>query len=177
LRAGGGKASPAGRMTEDRHVHADGVAPEYRFAIVGAGWRALFYLRVAAALPVRFAVSGVVTRTRERAESVRRQWGVAAYPSLHDLMEGGATRLRRALGAPFHDARLAGRVDSRGRARHVRDGARRRPGGPPAPMQAVGELATTLLLNHLQPGGARSATADTDLLPVTLVNRDSVIAR
>ena len=63
-----------------------GTSP-YSFALVGAGWRALFYLRVAAALDGRFRLSGVVTRSRERAEEVRAAWGVDAYPDLHALVD------------------------------------------------------------------------------------------
>jgi DNA-binding LacI/PurR family transcriptional regulator len=45
------------------------------------------------------------------------------------------------------------------------------------PMQEVGELATTLLLDQLQPGDGRSPRADTHLLPAALVDRGSVIPR
>jgi predicted dehydrogenase len=65
----------------------DGVDSQHRFAIVGAGWRALFYLRVAAALSERFQLSGLVTRTRERAEEVKIEFGVEAYPSLESLLQ------------------------------------------------------------------------------------------
>jgi predicted dehydrogenase len=59
----------------------------FRFGVVGSGWRALFFMRVAAALPERFHVSGVVTRTPERAEEVRTGWGVSAYSRLEDLLK------------------------------------------------------------------------------------------
>jgi len=59
----------------------------YRFAVVGAGWRTLFYLRVVAALAERFELTGVVTRSLERAEEVSAAWGVDAFPSLHALLE------------------------------------------------------------------------------------------
>jgi hypothetical protein len=61
--------------------------PPYRFAVVGAGWRAGFYLRVVAALGERFQLTGVVTRSQERAEEVKRALGVDASPSLHDLSQ------------------------------------------------------------------------------------------
>ena len=61
--------------------------PAYRFAVVGAGWRTLFYLRVAAALGERFHLTGVVTRSRERAEEVSAAWGVDAHPSLQALVD------------------------------------------------------------------------------------------
>jgi hypothetical protein len=65
----------------------DNVESTYQFAIVGAGWRALFYLRVAAALSERFHLNGLVTRTRERAENVKSEWGVEAYSSLESLLQ------------------------------------------------------------------------------------------
>lgn len=61
----------------------------YRFGLIGAGWRALFYLRVVAALGERFQLTGVVTRSPERAREVKRAWGVGAFPSLHDLVNAG----------------------------------------------------------------------------------------
>lgn len=64
-------------------------AGPHRFAIVGAGWRTTFYLRVVAALSERFQLTGVVTRSRERAEKVNQAWGVDASPSLHGLLEAG----------------------------------------------------------------------------------------
>jgi hypothetical protein len=65
----------------------DNVESTHQFAIVGAGWRALFYLRVAAALSERFHLNGLVTRTRERAENVKTEWGVEAYSSLESLLQ------------------------------------------------------------------------------------------
>ncbi|HEY8721759.1 Gfo/Idh/MocA family protein [Pengzhenrongella sp.] len=47
-----------------------------RFAVVGNGWRARFFLRMARLLPDRFAATGVVARSEERAAEVRREWGV-----------------------------------------------------------------------------------------------------
>lgn len=41
------------------------------FGILGAGWRAEFYLRIAAALPQLFRVAGIYVRRPERAEELR----------------------------------------------------------------------------------------------------------
>ncbi|HEY3330686.1 MAG TPA: Gfo/Idh/MocA family oxidoreductase [Capsulimonadaceae bacterium] len=58
-----------------------------KFAIVGAGWRSDFYLRVAKALPERFAVTGVLMRNAEKADAVREAWGVPAFVgTLDDLL-------------------------------------------------------------------------------------------
>jgi hypothetical protein len=57
-----------------------------RYGIVGSGWRTGFFLRLARAMPDRFAASGVVTRTAERGAQVERQWGVPTYRSVRDLL-------------------------------------------------------------------------------------------
>ena len=56
------------------------------FAIAGAGWRAEFYLRIAAALPERFRVTGVLTTDPERAARVSGGWGVPVRASLDALV-------------------------------------------------------------------------------------------
>ena len=61
-----------------------------KFAMVGAGWRAEFYLRIARALPERFRVEGVVVRNPTKAQALQDRWGVAAYPDVESLLEGTA---------------------------------------------------------------------------------------
>jgi hypothetical protein len=39
---------------------------QFRFGVVGSGWRALLFMRVAQALPERFLVSGIGPRARDR---------------------------------------------------------------------------------------------------------------
>jgi predicted dehydrogenase len=56
------------------------------FAIVGAGWRATFYLRIAAALPDRFRVTGVMTRDPGRTAMLERDWHLAAHGTLDGLL-------------------------------------------------------------------------------------------
>lgn len=56
------------------------------FAIIGAGWRTEFYLRVARALPERFRVTGVQAHTPEQAEAFGTRWGVRAVTSLDELL-------------------------------------------------------------------------------------------
>jgi len=53
-----------------------------RFAIVGSGWRAQFFARVARALPERFAVTAVVSRTEARRAEIERDWGVPTARSV-----------------------------------------------------------------------------------------------
>ncbi len=57
-----------------------------RFGIVGSGWRAQFFARAARALPERFAVTGVVTRSEERGAQVEREWGVPTVRTVADLL-------------------------------------------------------------------------------------------
>lgn len=47
-----------------------------RFAIIGSGWRACFYIRIAKALPERFELLGMAVRRRERAEEMQEQYGI-----------------------------------------------------------------------------------------------------
>lgn len=54
------------------------------FAIVGAGWRAAFFLRVAGALPERFRVTGVLTR-----DATRRTAVATCLAGVADWLEGG----------------------------------------------------------------------------------------
>lgn len=56
------------------------------FAIVGAGWRAAFYLRIARALPERFCVAGMVVRNPDKAAAVEAAWGVPTYRDVEALL-------------------------------------------------------------------------------------------
>ncbi len=47
-----------------------------RYVIVGSGWRAMFYARIAKALPERFQVCALVCRTQEKAERIRSEYGI-----------------------------------------------------------------------------------------------------
>lgn len=63
------------------------------FAIVGSGWRSDFFLRVAAALPERFRVTGLVTRSAATAAETETRWGVRGYPDLDTLLADGTPDL------------------------------------------------------------------------------------
>ncbi|MDQ1485576.1 MAG: hypothetical protein QOJ62_1269 [Actinomycetota bacterium] len=56
-----------------------------RYGIVGYGWRAEFFLRLAALMPDRFAVSAVVTRTPENRRLVAERFGVPTSADPTDL--------------------------------------------------------------------------------------------
>ncbi len=58
-----------------------------RFGIVGGGWRAEFYLRVARELPGRFQVSGIVSRDPAKGERLQAAWHTASYRTLDALLQ------------------------------------------------------------------------------------------
>jgi predicted dehydrogenase len=62
----------------------------YRFAIVGAGWRTDFFLRIVAALPERFRLEGLVVRDPEKGRRVEAEWGHRTYRAIPDLLEAGS---------------------------------------------------------------------------------------
>jgi predicted dehydrogenase len=60
------------------------------FGIVGSGWRADFFLRLAAMAPDRFRATGVVTRTAERGAEVTARHGVPAFRTTRELIAADA---------------------------------------------------------------------------------------
>jgi predicted dehydrogenase len=56
------------------------------FGLIGTGWRAEFFLRLASKLPDRFRVAGVVSRSPERGEEITAKWGVRAFTTIPDLL-------------------------------------------------------------------------------------------
>ncbi len=60
-----------------------------RFAIVGGGFRSHYFLRIARALPKRFACTGMVVRNADQAALFRDTWGVPVHPDLASLIAAG----------------------------------------------------------------------------------------
>jgi predicted dehydrogenase len=56
------------------------------FGLIGSGWRGEFFLRLAATVPDRLRVTGVVTRTRDRGDEVTARHGVPAFRSVAELL-------------------------------------------------------------------------------------------
>jgi predicted dehydrogenase len=56
------------------------------FGIVGSGWRTMFILRLARALPDRLRATGVVTRTAQRAAQVTAATSIPAFTSIDGLL-------------------------------------------------------------------------------------------
>ena len=57
------------------------------FAVIGSAWRAEFFFRVAKALPERFEVCGIVTRSEEKGKSLEREWGIPTFRTVADLLK------------------------------------------------------------------------------------------
>jgi predicted dehydrogenase len=57
-----------------------------RYGIVGSGWRTGFFLRLARAMPDRFAATGIVTRTAERGKAVEAEWDVPTFRTVRELV-------------------------------------------------------------------------------------------
>lgn len=63
------------------NIDTVGTAPA-RIGIVGGGWRAEYFLRVASLLPERFTVARVLVRSESSAARVEARWAVRATTSL-----------------------------------------------------------------------------------------------
>lgn len=57
------------------------------FVLIGAGWRADFYLRVAAALPERFRITGALVRDEAKGKTFEHKWHVPSYGDLESLLK------------------------------------------------------------------------------------------
>ena len=56
-----------------------------RFGLVGGGWRAEFFTRIAREMPDRFQLAGVVQRDPAKAQAFAATWGAPAYPDIAAL--------------------------------------------------------------------------------------------
>lgn len=56
-----------------------------RFGIVGAGWRAHFYLRVAHACPDKFEIVGIIDQASQVAREVAGNFGIKAFGSIEEM--------------------------------------------------------------------------------------------
>ena len=57
-----------------------------RFAMVGSGWRAEFFLRIARALPERFQISAVLVRDQAKHAAFEARWRVSAFTTLEQVL-------------------------------------------------------------------------------------------
>ena len=59
-----------------------------RFGLIGSGWRAEFYIRIAKSLPELFELTGVLIRDREKGERFARQFNTVVVNTLDELIKG-----------------------------------------------------------------------------------------
>jgi predicted dehydrogenase len=64
-----------------------------RVGIVGTGWRAEYFARIAVALPDRFELVGVTSRTPENRERFADTWTTKPFDSVGDLVRDGRPEL------------------------------------------------------------------------------------
>ncbi|MCJ7751378.1 MAG: Gfo/Idh/MocA family oxidoreductase [Armatimonadetes bacterium] len=63
------------------------MAQRIEFGIVGAGWRAEFYMRISQALPERFSIAGVVESDEAKRTPFGAKWGVQVYAGIAELLK------------------------------------------------------------------------------------------
>src|SRR6187399_2622474 len=60
-----------------------------RFGIIGGGWRAEFFTRIARELPEHFELAGVVQRDHAKAEAFGRKWNAPALRTYGEFADAG----------------------------------------------------------------------------------------
>lgn len=58
-----------------------------KYAIIGAGWRSEFYLKIAALLPNEFSVSGIYIRNSEKQKEFAKKYNVKICGTLDGLLK------------------------------------------------------------------------------------------
>ena len=58
-----------------------------RYALIGSGWRAEFYIRIAALVPEQFELTGVLIRDHEKGEAFSQRHHVKVVNTLDELMK------------------------------------------------------------------------------------------
>ena len=58
-----------------------------KYAILGAGWRSEFYLRIADLLPDTFKVSGIYIRNTQKQKEFASKYNVNICKSLEELLK------------------------------------------------------------------------------------------
>ena len=58
-----------------------------RFIIVGSGWRAMYYVRIAKALPEQFELCALLCRTQEKADRIAAEYGIVTTTSIAYCLE------------------------------------------------------------------------------------------
>lgn len=58
-----------------------------KYLIVGSGWRSLYYIRVAKALPEYFEVCGMLCRTQEKADLIAHEYDIPVFTSMEEAIK------------------------------------------------------------------------------------------
>ncbi|MEM7034336.1 MAG: Gfo/Idh/MocA family oxidoreductase, partial [Chloroflexota bacterium] len=56
------------------------------FGIIGGGWRAEFFLRIAQALPDRFHIGGMLVRDAAKGDKIEATWGIKTVRTVDELL-------------------------------------------------------------------------------------------
>ena len=59
---------------------------KYHFIIIGSGWRALYYVRVAKALPEIFCIDAMYCRTQEKADKMAEEFSIHTTTSIEECV-------------------------------------------------------------------------------------------
>ena len=57
-----------------------------RFAVIGSGWRSLFYVRIARALPDMFELTALLCRGQEKADRIQKEYGIHTTTSEDEII-------------------------------------------------------------------------------------------
>ena len=57
-----------------------------RYAVIGSGWRAEFYIRIAKAVPEQFELTSVLVRDKDKGEAFSKKHDVKVVNTLEDVM-------------------------------------------------------------------------------------------
>ena len=57
------------------------------FGVVGGGWRAEFYFRIAQAMPERFQIAGCVAKTEATRARIKAAWKIPIFDELDALLD------------------------------------------------------------------------------------------
>ncbi|OBZ08705.1 Gfo/Idh/MocA family protein [Bacillus sp. FJAT-26390] len=60
------------------------------FGIIGGGWRAEFYIRIAKALPERFRIHTMLVRDEEKGRALEAKWGIRTVRNMEQFIEEAA---------------------------------------------------------------------------------------
>jgi len=59
---------------------------KYHFIIVGSGWRSLYYVRIAKAMPNVFCLDAMYCRTQEKADKMAKEYDIHTTTSIEECV-------------------------------------------------------------------------------------------